>query len=217
MMTGPPANPKIYHITHLRNLSQVIQAGEIWSDSVRMARNVDAEIVGMSKIKERRLKVLDVDCHPGTKVGEYVPFYFCPRSIMLYILHMGNHPELTYRGGQRPILHLRADLTATIRWANQNGARWAFSDSNAGGCLASFFKSISDLDKINWAAFEATDFRSMQVKEGKQAEFLVYESFPWELVEHVGVKDEGIDRQVNDILRDARHKPLVTVEPSWYY
>jgi hypothetical protein len=216
-MTGPPANPKIYHITHLRNLSQIVQAGEIWSDSVRIARNADAEIVGMFKIKERRLEVLDVNCHPGTKVGEYVPFYFCPRSIMLYILHMGNHPELTYRGGQRPILHLRADLMTTIRWANQNGVRWAFSDSNAGGSLASFFKSISDLDKIDWAAVEATDFRSMQVKEGKQAEFLVYESFPWELVEPIGVKDEGIERQVNDILRDTRHKPLVTVEPSWYY
>ena len=216
-MTGKPANPKIYHITHLRNLSQIVQASAIWSDSERIAQNVDAEIVGMSKIKARRLKVLSVDCHPGTRVGEYVPFYFCPRSIMLYILHMGNHPELTYRDGQRPILHLRADLPATIRWADQNEVRWAFSDSNAGGCLAKFFKSISDLDKINWAAVEATDFRPMQVKEGKQAEFLVYKLLPWELIECIGVKDADIEQQVNDILQGARHKPLVTIEPNWYY
>jgi hypothetical protein len=212
-----PANPQIYHITHLRNLSQIVQASAIWSDSERIAQNVDAEIVGMSKIKTRRLDVLSVDCHPGTRVGEYVPFYFCPRSIMLYILHMGNKPELTYHGGQGPILHLRADLMATVRWADQNEVRWAFSDSNAGGRLAKFFKSISDLDKINWAAVEATDFRPMQVKEGKQAEFLVYKSLPWELIECIGVKDADIERQVNDILWDARHKPLVTVEPSWYY
>jgi len=216
-MTGMPANPKIYHITHLRNLTQIVQASAVWSDSERIAQNVDAEIVGMSKIKARRLNVLSVDCHPGTRVGEYVPFYFCPRSIMLYILHMGNHPELTYRDGQRPILHLRADLTATIRWADQNEVRWAFSDSNAGGCLAKFFKSISDLDKINWAAVEATDFRPMQVREGKQAEFLVYKSLPWELIECIGVKDADIEQQVNDILRDVRHKPLVAVEPNWYY
>jgi len=50
-----------------------------------------------------------VKCHPGTKVGQYVPFYFCPRSIMLYILHRGNHPDLDYREGQGPILHLQAD------------------------------------------------------------------------------------------------------------
>jgi len=40
----------------------------------------------MSTIKARRLYDLEVDCHPGTKVGEYVPFYFCPWSIMLYLL-----------------------------------------------------------------------------------------------------------------------------------
>jgi hypothetical protein len=37
-------------------------------------------VVGMSEIKRRRLEALDVDCHPGSKVGEYVPFYFCPRN-----------------------------------------------------------------------------------------------------------------------------------------
>lgn len=216
-MTSISANPKIYHITHLDNLAQIVATGTVLSDAERLSQKVDAEIVGMSKIKERRLRVLSVKCHPGTRVGEYVPFYFCPRSIMLYILHMGNHCDLSYRGGQRPVLHLRADLMATIQWADQNSVRWAFSDSNAGGYLASFFKSISDLDKIDWAAVEATDFRSMQVKEGKQAEFLVYESFPWELVKRIGVKDEDIERQVNDILREARHKPLVGVEPNWYY
>jgi ssDNA thymidine ADP-ribosyltransferase, DarT len=28
-------------------------------------------------------------------VGEYVPFYFCPRSITLFLLHKGNHVDLT--------------------------------------------------------------------------------------------------------------------------
>ncbi len=56
---------------------------------------------------------MEVKCHPGTKVGEYVPFYFCPRSVMLYILYMGNHPELGYRGGQAPIVHLSASRYAT--------------------------------------------------------------------------------------------------------
>jgi ssDNA thymidine ADP-ribosyltransferase, DarT len=61
-----------------------------------------------------------------------VPFYFCPRSIMLYLLHRGNHPELDYTGGQRPIVHLVADLHEIVRWAEAQGVRWAFSDRNAG-------------------------------------------------------------------------------------
>jgi hypothetical protein len=40
----------------------------------------------MSSIKRRRIEQLAVSCHPGTRVGDYVPFYFCPRSIMLFVI-----------------------------------------------------------------------------------------------------------------------------------
>ncbi len=87
MMGRVPDQPKIYHITHWRNMPQILADGGLWSDAERIARGLECQIVGMSDIKRRRLEELKVDCHPGTKVGQYVPFYFCPRSIMLYILH----------------------------------------------------------------------------------------------------------------------------------
>ncbi|MGA2620950.1 MAG: DarT ssDNA thymidine ADP-ribosyltransferase family protein [Thermoguttaceae bacterium] len=34
-MATVPARPKIYHITHLRNLPQIVAAGRIWSDAKR--------------------------------------------------------------------------------------------------------------------------------------------------------------------------------------
>jgi hypothetical protein len=55
----------------------------------------------MTAIKRRRLG-LPLPCHAGDRVADYVPFYFCPRSVMLYLIHRGNHPELTYQGGQSP-------------------------------------------------------------------------------------------------------------------
>jgi hypothetical protein len=177
-MARMPANQKIYHITHVRNISQILQAGVIWSDSKRIELGLDCEIVGMSRIKQRRLYEIEVRCNPGTKVGEYTPFYFCPRSIMLYILSKGNHPDVSYAEGQGPIVHLQADLTKTIRWAEQHGVHWAFSDRNAGTYVAQFYNRPDDLDKINWRAVTATDFRDMIIKEGKQAEFLMHESFP---------------------------------------
>jgi hypothetical protein len=85
----------------------------------------------MFTTKQRRLKEIQVSCYPGTTVGQYVPFYFCPRSIMLYLLHMGNHPDVSYRGGQKPMIHPQADFNTVINWANKNGIRWAFTDSNA--------------------------------------------------------------------------------------
>jgi len=55
------------------------------------------------------------------------------------------------------------------------------------------------------------------VKEGKQAEFLIHDACPWHLVERIGVLDEKIRAQVNGILLNARHKPVVLIERTWYY
>lgn len=120
-----PAQRKIYHITHLRNLAQIASGGWLYSDAKRIALGLQCDVVGLSGIKERRLKEILVSCHPETTVGQYVPFYFCPRSIMLYVLHKGNLAELNYTEGQRPILHLQADMLATIEWARKKKVRWA--------------------------------------------------------------------------------------------
>jgi len=67
---------KIYHITHLGNLTRIVAAGRLWSDAKRLELGLECEIVGMSEIKRRRLEEIEVSCFPGTQVGEYVPFYF---------------------------------------------------------------------------------------------------------------------------------------------
>ncbi len=211
-----PTRPKIYHITHLDNLGQMAD-GSVWPDSERIRQRLDCTIVGMSEIKRRRLEELDVTCHPGTKVGSYVPFYFCFRSIMLYLLHCGNHTDLVYRGGQEPIVHLEADLDAVVLWARQNGVRWAFSDGNAGARYVGFHKEIGDLRLLDWEAIGATDWKASSVREGKQAEFLIEGAFPWKLVERIGVIDIARAQRVDEILAGAQHKPEIVVQRNWYY
>ena len=117
-MTTPPSQPKVYHITHVDNLAPIVDAGLIESDGRRVRQGSGQTSIGMSEIKRRRLYDIAVSCHLGTMVGEYVPFYFCPRSIMLYILYMGNHSDLTYLGGQEPVLHLQVDMEVAINWAD---------------------------------------------------------------------------------------------------
>jgi ssDNA thymidine ADP-ribosyltransferase, DarT len=206
----------IYHVTHLENLPQMVD-GVLWSDSERIRQDMNCQVVGMREIKRRRLEELEVVCHPGTNVGQYVPFYFCFRSIMLYLLYQGNHPELTYRGGQRPIVHLEADLRATVEWAEAKGKRWAFSSGNAGTRYTPFFDDLRKLDVLDWQAIAATDWRDPFVKEGKQAEFLVEESFPWQLIGRIGVIDDDTAQRVTRALREAEHKPAIVVARNWYY
>ena len=136
---------------------------------------------------------------------------------MLYVIYRANHPGLSYRGGQGPIIHLEADLYDVIAWADAVGRRWAFSISNAGATYAEFRKSVDQLDQIDWTAVGALNFRRAEVKEHKQAEFLLHESFPLELVARVGVKSAQVQADVETVLAQADIPIGVEVRREWYY
>ena len=216
-MASVPPSPKIYHITHIDNLPNIAASMGLVSDANRIVSGLSCSLVGMSTIKQRRLDEIEVSCHSGTTVGQYVPFYFCPRSIMLYILHMGNHPDVSYKGGQQPIVHLQADFHTVINWANSNTVRWAFSNGNAGARLTTFYNHPSKLSEIDWAAVASTDFRDAKVKEGKQAEFLMFDVFPWKLIEKIGTINSTMALKVQTALANVGHHPVVAIEPSWYF
>jgi hypothetical protein len=95
--------------------------------------------------------------------------------------------------------------------------RWAFSDCNAGARYARFYNDLNYLDRIDWESVAARDFRDPLVKEGKQAEFLVHEAFPWSLVLRIGTRDQTMADRAMQALRSAEHQPLVSIQAEWYY
>lgn len=126
-------------------------------------------------------------------------------------------PDSVMAKRQGPIVHLEADLRRVVAWAEANGHRWAFSPSNAGAYYAQFHTGLDHLDEIKWAAVAATDFRKSDVKEGKQAEFLLEKSLPWSLVERIGVHTRGIAQTVAKAVHGAVHRPTVEIRRDWYY
>ena len=136
---------------------------------------------------------------------------------MLYVIYQGNKAELTYRGGQDPVVHLEADLHAVIEWAEANGTRWAFSLSNAGARYTEFRSRRSELDQLDWAAIAAADFRASDVKEHKQAEFLMYERFPFDLVQRIGVRSQALKARAFNCVTGAGYQPPIEVRPEWYF
>lgn len=210
----PPANPKIYHIVHVDRLRSIIADGRLLSDSEVARLSRPGTTIGMTEIKQRR-RTNVLTSRPGLHVGDCVPFYFCPRSVMLYVIHKKNHPALEYRGGQNPIVHLEADLRDAVAWADRKGRRWAFTLSNAGSSLFEDRADFADLPKIDWVAVGARNWRDK--REGKQAEFLVERSFPWTLVERIGVRGPRTRGMVERALKGAPHAPPVATERLWYY
>lgn len=210
-----PVEPKIYHIVHVDRLPLIIADGCLWCDAEVARRSPPGTTIGMNSIKQRRLTELVLTSYPDLHVGECVPFYFCPRSIMLYLIYRANHPELTYRGGQEPIIHLEADLRETITWAEERSQRWAFTLSNAGARYFEDRCDLAQLSEIDWDAVQADRWK--QCQEGKQAEFLLEHQFPWELVSRIGVQSRQCYDQVSAALDASEHKLRVAIKPDWYY
>ena len=210
----PPAAPKIYHIVHVDRLASIVSDASLWCDAEVQRRGRPGTTIGIPEIKQRRL-INPVKCRKGLRVGDCVPFYFCPRSVMLYVIDRANHPDLAYRGSQVPIVHLEANLREAVAWANQQGRRWAFTLSNAGSGYFEDRCDFAQLHEIDWEAMEATNWRDCA--DAKQAEFLLEKSFPWELVRRIGVISQDVQDQAHEIVQSADHQPAVEIKQEWYY
>ena len=104
-----------------------------------------------------------------------------------------------------------------MEWADRAGKRWSFSNGNAGTLYTQFFRNVADLVVLDWQAIAATNWKDPFVKERKQAEFLVEQSFPWQLIERIGVFDNETAQRVEASLGRADHRPTVLVTRNWYY
>lgn len=209
----------IFHITHVKNLQTLITDEHLWSDREVSQRRTSRVVIGYDHIKERRLNELTVLCHPGTMVGDFVPFYFCPRSPMLYKISRQDG-SLTYTGGQEAIVHLVSTVDRAIDSAEDRP--WAFSDGNAGAHYTQFSKDLDQLDSfVDWDSVNSKWWSGPQVdpavRSKKMAEFLIYERFPWNAIGGIGVMTPSVRDQVLEIIADCGHKPQVAVKKEWYY
>ncbi|HIX41237.1 MAG TPA: DUF4433 domain-containing protein [Candidatus Desulfovibrio intestinigallinarum] len=215
-----PAHPKVYHIVHVDRLASILRDGGLYCDAYVSRNALPGTTIGMSGIKARRLSH-PLTSYPDLHVGDCVPFYFCPRSVMLYLISRGNHPDLTYRGGQQPIVHLAANLRDVVDWAEARNKRWVFTTTNAGSAFFDDYNTWDQLSEIDWDAVHATKWSGEdvppRVKEGKQAEFLLEEFCPWEVFKCIFVYSESYYRQVEALLTSIPHKPKIQVQPRFYY
>ncbi|WP_089604390.1 type II toxin-antitoxin system toxin DNA ADP-ribosyl transferase DarT [Acinetobacter piscicola] len=208
-----PLNPDLYHIVHIDKLSSIISNG-LLSDSLVSQKQFGGTVIGLNHIKQRRLVDLTFSCYPDLHVGECVPFYFCPRSVMLYMIHQGSS-QLAYNDGQSQIIHLRFEMDECIQWAVRSLKRWVFTSTNAGSRFFEDFNNLNDLNKLDWEAILSRYWSSC--REYKQAEFLIENLVPWCLVKEIGVKNQVVFNQVTTLLVGQSHRPHVRIQPDWYY
>lgn len=202
-----PADPSIFHITHVDNLPGILSQGGLWCDRKRIALQLGSTNIGHLHIKHRRL-ARAVTTRAGGTLGDYVPFNFCPRSVMLYVVREGHQD---YSGGQESVVH----LVSSVSQAVVLGRDWAFTDRHAELAHALHFDDLERLSEVPWHVMGKKYWSD--VKEERQAEFLVREFFSWSAVTEVAAMTEPTAQRARTALAAAQHRPSVVIRPEWYY
>ncbi|HEU4663732.1 MAG TPA: DUF4433 domain-containing protein [Dokdonella sp.] len=205
----------IYHITHLDNLPGIIAQGGLLADTAIRQRALAPRSIAYRHIKDRRNRT-PVPIAPGGCVSDYVPFYFCPRSPMLYAIQSGQVEG--YPGGQTHVLHLLADAEAI----EADGHACLHTDGNAASQPLTFHEGTGTLaSTLSWDVIRSTSWGNTAEdndrKRRKQAEFLVWQRVPWHAIVAIGVIDEATAQRARDAIAGAAHRPVVTVHRDWYY
>ena len=206
-MSLRPEERLIYHITDIENVPDILADEGLLSDAVMSQRT--PTVIGHSHIKERRLTKIRVPSCGNRFVGEFVPFYFCARSPMLYTINRGNTGRPP--GCQKTIVH----LVSRVRDAIGTGKPWAVSDGNAGAFYTTFDSTLPAIDNLDWKAIEATSWADN--RHQKQAEFLVADFFPWEAFHEIGCYDAETAGAITALIANQNHRPIISVRKGWYY
>ena len=202
----------IYHITPIDNLESIISEGGLLAYNVMLETGTNYTNIAYENIQDRRARIR-VPCGAGGVLHDYVPFYFAPRSPMLYTINRGNVPN--YTQGQEAVIHLVShveDIDA------RGDLDFVFTDGHAVMEFTTFFDDLNYLDNIDWDVMEARYWRDTNEdndrKRRRQAEFLVRNFLPWELITEIGVMNSTIKANTENILQNFTHKPSVIVQKS---
>lgn len=204
----------IYHITHIKKLPSILRSEGILANNRLKFQPIDYVNMSHQTIQDKRAKI-NVPCSRGGTLHDYVPWYFAPRSPMLYAIDKGNVQG--YEEGQTPVIHL---VAAAEDIASEN-IPFAFTDGHAIMSYSEFYDNLSYLNAIDWEIMKERYWTDTSEdgdrKRRRQAEFLVYQFLPWTLVRGIGVIDDRIKVEVEKILQKFTKETRVKVYSEWYY
>jgi ssDNA thymidine ADP-ribosyltransferase, DarT len=210
-----PIPTPIYRLVHIDNLAACLVRGGMYAPNHTPADGRAYRTIHREDIQEGR-RTREVPKGPRGTVHDYVPFYFGPRSVMLYQLQTGW--VAGYQEGQAPLVH----LVSTCQAVADEGLGFVFTDGHGLARFTAWYDKLRDLAQVDWDAAYAAQWNDTAEEPDrqrrKQAEFLVHRMCPWSLLTEVGVYNEAAGDRVEATLRAHGAGALpVRVRSEWYY
>lgn len=129
----------IYHFTHIDNLPSLLESG-----TFRCCRGMQNDGAGYRNIAygdlQGRRSVRQVPVSPFGTLHDYVPFYFSPRSPMLYTISQGNVAH--YQDGQSSLIY----FVSTAQRIASAERLFVFTDGHGIMRWTRFYSDLSHLD-----------------------------------------------------------------------
>lgn len=212
MLDLTPEQAFIFRITHIDNVPWILDNGAHCTKS--RCRDPNFVQIGSADLIGKRLNH-PVRVSPFGTLGDYVPFYFTPKSVMLYNIHTG------YNGIPRRQMSEIAILVSSLPRLVEKQVPFLFTDRHAYLVNAEPTSDLRCLDQLNWKILRAHDFKkdpdNPQKFDQYQAEALVYRCLPViALHEIVCYGDEEKKRLAAEV--ESRSLGLKVVKkPGWYF
>lgn len=201
---------RIYRMIHIENLPRLLEWGGDWAQSEAKRRALSKRPIHHTEIMDARERA-HISVEPRGVVADYVPFYFGPRSPMLYAIKQG---KVDGCKDQKEIIY----LVSTAEAVAEANLPFVFTNGHAIIGYVDHFNRLEDLPKVPWDVIKAQYWNNHTDGRCKrQSEFLVRDFFPLSLVGGIGVANEKRLAEVEAILTAAKISVQVKVCNQWYF
>lgn len=194
-------------MTHIDNISDIINVGIVLSTSPKANPNY-IPIGDLTAIQTRNNKKLP----DGSLIGDYIPFYFGPRSPMLYVIQHGynNVKKLDAEDIVYCVVFIQDIIDFKIRCV--------FTDGHALNKITNIYtcEQLGDIDRyVSYDMVYAKKWTDEpDLKRKKEAELLIKEDIPPELIKFFLVFNESA---FNKLLSLGIERSKIRITPSFYF
>ena len=202
-----------YRITHINNLPLLLQNGIVNKHHLNADNNY-VEIGNPAIIDVRSTTPVKISNYG--MIGDYVPFYFTPKSIMLFNIVTGYwHPKVPQRNRNEIVVIrcLIADL-ATL-------PQWFFTDGQGNDMVSNHYSNLANLSEIDWHSIQKSDFSKSDGDYDRprryQAEFLVHGQIPLTSIESLNVFNNQTREDIIQILSQNNINLAVNIQPQYFF
>ncbi|WP_317382562.1 DUF4433 domain-containing protein [Megasphaera stantonii] len=210
------SNIFLYHITHINNLPNIVENKALLSYKQIKINNILNTSIAYISVQNHRQNTR-ISYPPYGNLHDYVPFYFAPRSPMLYAIY--RHNVETYSGSQEQIIYLITNVQNVI----ERNYNYIFTDKHAIVQYAKQFNDARDLEMaIDWEIMRANYWANTEDdgerKSRRQAEFLIYSHVDFNDIQQIVVYNEDMGNFVKrTLMNTAYENKKIFVDPGFYY